>query len=58
MAAAEKNKIKKAGFIHVPLTSAQVIEMNHVHYSTRAGIPSMEESTIEKAVRIAISASL
>jgi pyroglutamyl-peptidase len=58
MRAAEKNKIKKAGFIHLPLTSAQVIGMSHIHYSTRAGIPSMDEKTMEKAVRIAIAASV
>ncbi len=45
---AEKRRIKSAGFIHVPLTHVQIIK------TKRFNSPSMDESTIEKAVRIAI----
>ena len=58
MRSAEKLKIKHAGFVHLPLTHRQVIDMDKMHYLTRAEIPSMDESTIENAVRIVIKTTL
>jgi pyroglutamyl-peptidase len=49
MAMAEKGKIRSSGFIHLPLTHMQIIK------AKKFNAPSMDESTIEKAVRIAIS---
>jgi pyroglutamyl-peptidase len=58
MRLSDKIGIRKAGFVHLPLTTKQVVTMEHVHYATREKIPSMEESMLEKAVRIIIQTTL
>ena len=58
MRLSDKSGIKKAGFVHVPLTPKQVIDMEHIHYVNRERMPSMEELVIEKAVKIIIQTTL
>ncbi len=58
MRCAEKMEIKKAGFIHLPLSEGNVIDMDHVHYIRRLEIPSMKRSTMEKAMRLIIEESV
>jgi pyroglutamyl-peptidase len=58
MRCAEKMNKNKAGFIHLPLSQSNVLDMAHVHYMHRLGIPNMKESTMEKAVRLIIEESV
>jgi len=58
MRASEKLKIAKAGFVHLPLTYRQLIEMDKVHYATRERMPSMSEETLEEAVKIVIKTAI
>ncbi len=50
MRLAYKHKIKRAGFVHVPLIPKQVVGIDKPHYTVRQRIPSMDEGMIEKAV--------
>ncbi len=58
MRSAEKMGIKKAGFVHLPISEANVIDMDSLHYVQRLGIPSMRRSTMEKAMRLIIEESV
>jgi pyroglutamyl-peptidase len=53
---AEKLGIKKAGFIHLPLTPEMVVE-NKAHPMVRMGMPSMSYETMRKAITTAIAAA-
>lgn len=52
MKLSEEMGIKKAGFIHLPLSHKQAIKMK------KQELPSMDEKTIEKAVRTIIAATV
>jgi pyroglutamyl-peptidase len=54
MRVSERLKIRRAGFIHIPLSRKQWLEKKNVHYMFRAGMPSMHEQEELKAVKIAI----
>ncbi len=57
MRASGRLGIKRAGFIHIPLTHQQVVGMNQ-HYAIRERIPSMDEKTIYKAIKVLIDVTL
>ncbi|MDE1850910.1 MAG: hypothetical protein KGH54_03920 [Candidatus Micrarchaeota archaeon] len=49
MKLAQELKIRKAGFVHIPLSHQQAISMKNPN------LPSMDEKTIEKAVRMILA---
>ncbi len=53
MRCAEKQKIKKAGFVHLPISHKQLIALK-IHYAMKLVAPSMDDSTLENAVKIII----
>ena len=57
MRLAFKLKIKRAGYIHLPIDSKQLIGAK-IHYMTRLAAPSMSGEMLEKAVRTAIEESV
>ncbi len=57
MRCAEKMDIKKAGFIHMPLSHQQVVDM-HAHHITRLGLPSMSPETMMDAAKLIITTSI
>ncbi len=58
MRCTEKNNIQKAGFVHLPLSQSNVTDMDQMHYLKRLEIPSMKETTMEKAVKLIIEESV
>ena len=58
MRLSDKFGIKKAGFVHLPLATKQIVAMEQLHYAVREKIPSMEESILEKAAMIIIQTTL
>ncbi len=58
MRSAEKLNIQKAGFVHLPLTHQQVIDLKHIHNITRLGIPSMSDEMLVEAVRLTVEETL
>lgn len=58
MRISEKSGISKAGILHLPLAPRQVVEMRKTRYSSREKIPSMDENTMEEAVKMVIQTTL
>ena len=51
---AKNNRIKTAGFVHLPLTHAQLIGNKGIHYMAKSSMPSLDEKMERKGIEILI----